>query len=359
MINKHLFGYHPCGIPIYAYNMKESSELEATVLDYGGIVQSLSYPASDGRRVDLVGGFDTIDGYIASGEYQGAIIGRVANRISDGKFTIGGKQYSLYKNEPAATCHGGRYGFNMKLWDAVCSGSDDNPELRLNYISPNGEEGFPGELSITVIYKITISGGLRISYRATTDQLTIINLTNHSYFNLNGFDSGTIDDHIIRVNGSRINETDSDMVPTGYMLDVTSTPYDLRKKTRLGDVICSSDPKIREVGGLDTNYILDGYDGSVRLQAEIYSENTSIGMRVLTDNTSILIYTANKIAESESLMKHGISQIPHFGVCFEAASMPDAVNHRHFDDISLRPGEIYERTTEFEFYRLAEIYGRK
>ena len=351
MIRKRLFGYHPDGYPVYAYDMKGKSGLEATVLDYGAIIQRLLYHTSDGRTVDVVGGFDTVDDYIASSEYQGAVIGRVANRIGDGKFILGDRAYTLFKNEPVCTCHGGQCGFNTKLWDAISEGSDDEPELRLRYISPDGEEGFPGNLDVAVTYKLTLTDGIRISYRAATDLLTIVNLTNHSYFNLNGYNSGTVEEHTIRVNSSRINETDSSMVPTGRILDIGGTSFDLRQMPRLGNVIRADDAKIREIGGLDTNYILDGHDGSVKHQADLYSANSSIGMRVFTDNTSVLIYTANSVAATEPAMKCGTVQMPHFGVCFEAASMPDAINHSTFDDISLKPGEIYERTTEYEFYQ--------
>lgn len=349
MIERVLFDYLPNGDAVYAYKMKGKSPLCATILNYGGIIQSLTYPSSKGRITDVVGGFDNISDYLASGEYQGAIIGRVANRIKDGLFSIDDCEYTVPKNEPNCTCHGGLSGFNAKIWDVTPGGSENEPELTLNYTSRDGEEGFPGNLDICVTYTLTEHDSLKIVYSGVTDKKTIINLTNHSYFNLSGVDAETVDDHIISVMSTHINETDSELIPTGRILNIADTDFDLRRRIRLGDVLNANDPKIRELGGLDTNYIFDCYDGSVACRAELISETSGIGLKVYTDNTSMQIYTANSISPSEPRMKRGSRQTPHFGICLETGSMPDAINHENFDNIQLNVGDHYARTTEFEF----------
>lgn len=349
MITKRFFDYHPSGIPLYAYELKGSGIISAVILDYGATLNSIFVTDKDGIKRDVIGGFDKVLDYIDSGEYQGSTVGRVCNRLKNAEYIIDGVKYSTFKNEGNNVCHAGRFGFNAKIWSVEEFDDENEPALRLTYLSPDGEEGFPGNLKVTVTYTLTIVNGVKIQYEAETDKKTIVNLTNHAYFNMNGFDNGNIENHLIRMNADKFNETDVELIPTGNFTDVTGTPFDMRTPRLMKDVLFGDNDKIRELGGLDTNFIMNNYDGSVKHQADFYSSLTGIGMKVLTNQTSILVYTSNKIKDTEPDMKNGVKQISHFGACFEASSMPDAINHPHFDNTILNPGEKYSKTTIFEF----------
>ena len=349
MITKRLFDYHPCGIPLYAYELKGSGIVSAVILDYGATLNSIYVTDKDGITRDVIGGFDKVLDYIDSGEYQGSTVGRVCNRLKNAEYILNGVKYTTYKNEGNNVCHAGRFGYNAKIWSVEELDDEKEPSLKLTYISPDGEEGFPGTVTVTVTYTITESNGVAINYEATTDKTTIINLTNHAYFNMNGYDNGNMENHIIRMNADTFNETDVELIPTGNFTDVTGTPFDMRKPVVIKNVLFGDNDKIRELGGLDTNFILNGHDGTIKHQADFYSPLTGIGMKVYTNQTSILVYTSNRIKDTEPDMKNGVKQIPHFGACFEASSMPDAINHPNFDNTILNPGEKYDKTTIFEF----------
>lgn len=349
MITKRFYDYHPCGTPLYAYELKGRGIVSATILDYGATLNSIYVTDKDGVTRDVIGGFDKVIDYIDSGEYQGSTVGRVCNRLKNAEYVIDGIKYCTFKNEGNNVCHAGRFGFNAKIWNVEEFDDENEPSLKLTYLSPDGEEGFPGNLKVTVTYTITLSNSVKIEYAAETDKKTIVNLTNHAYFNMNGYDNGNIENHYIRLNSDKFNETDVELIPTGNFTDVTGTPFDMRETILINDVLFGDHDKIRELGGLDTNFIMNDYDGTVKHQADFYSPLTGINMAVYTNQTSILIYTSNKIKSTEPDMKNGIKQISHFGACFEASSMPDAINHPHFDNTILNPGEIYSKTTIFEF----------
>ncbi len=355
MITKRFYDYHPCGTPLYEYELKGKGVVSAVILDYGATLKSIFVNAADGSVRDVIGGFDRVLDYIDSGEYQGATIGRVCNRLKNAEYTINEVKYSTYANEGKNVCHAGRFGFNAKIWQVEEHDDEFEPSLKLSYTSPDGEEGFPGNLNVSVTYTLTKENAVSIHYEAETDKTTIVNLTNHAYFNMNGFDHGNMEDHYIRMNSDKFNETDVELIPTGNFTDVTGTPFDMRKPRLMADVLFGDHDKIRELGGLDTNFIMNDYDGTIKHQADFYSPTSKIGMKVYTNQTSILIYTSNRINPKEPDMKNGTKQIPHFGACFEASSMPDSINHPNFDDIILNPGEKYDKTTIFEFTNDSEI----
>lgn len=355
MITKRFFDYHPCGIPLYAYELKGSGIVSAVILDYGATLNSIFVKDNDGNTRDVIGGFDKVLDYMNSCEYQGATIGRVCNRLKNAEYILDGVKYSTYKNEGNNVCHAGQFGFNAKIWYVEELDDADEPAIRLIYTSPDGEEGFPGNLKVMVTYTITKTNGVKIEYKATTDKKTIVNFTNHAYFNMNGYDNGNMENHLIRMNSDKFNETDVELIPTGNFTDVTGTPFDMRKPKLMADILFGDNDKIRELGGLDTNFIMNDYDGTVKHQADFYSPLTGIGMKVYTNQTSILIYSSNRIKESEPNMKNNVKQITHFGACFEASSMPDAINHKHFDDITLDVGDTYSKTTIFEFSNDKEL----
>lgn len=347
MIQKRLFGRHPCGEEIFAYTLS-NSVLSAELLNYGATVRSLYVFNAKGKCFDIVGGFDTIEDYMLSTEYQGPTVGRVCNRLKNAEFTLNGVTYRTYRNEGLNSCHSGKFGFDKKLWSAKYSNENDS-ELLFEYTSRDGEEGFPGNLGVSVRYSLN-GNKLEIEYQATCDKRTIVNLTNHSYFNLNGYDSGSVEGHMIMVNASHINETDDSLIPTGRILDITGTPFDMRLERTLGSVINGDHDKLLKLGGLDCNYIFDrGPSTDHKYVAELTGDISRIKMRVYTDSSGMQIYTANSISPCEPRMKNGAVQTPHFGICLECAAMPDSPNHVGFDDITLEVGEKYRHVTVFEF----------
>jgi len=347
MINKYFFDYHPCGIPVYAYEVTAGGNVSATIIEHGATLQKLCVKDKNGAVRDVIGGFDKITDYLDSGEYQGSTVGRVCNRLKNATYEIDGVKYRTYANEGKNVCHAGRYGFDKKLWTAAY---DENAsEICFKYTSHDGEEGFPGNLDVTVTFTVSESA-LKINYRATTDKKTIINLTNHSYFNMNGYDSGNMEEHTIRVAASTYNETDSELIPTGNFSEIEGTAFDMRTERVMKDVLFGDHPKIRELGGLDTNFIFDAYNGTDIIPvAEFTGDVSKIRMTVHTNQSGVLIYTSNRIKATEPNMKNGIKQIPHFGACFETGAMPDAINHDNFDNIILDVGETYDKTTVFDF----------
>lgn len=346
MITKRFFDYHPCGIPVYAYDITSGGNVTATVIEHGATLQRLLVSDKRGGVRDVVGGFDSIIDYLDSGECQGGTIGRVCNRIKNATYEIDGVRYRTYANEGNNVCHAGRFGFHKKIWKA-CYDENSN-EVTFNYVSPDGEEGFPGNLSVYVTFSVN-DNDLTINYKATTDKKTIINLTNHSYFNLNGFDSGNMENHTIRVAASTYNETDSELIPTGNFCNVEGTAFDMRTERKIKEVLSGDHPKISELGGLDTNFIFDTFDGSLKHVADFTGDDSGIKMSVYTDQSGVLIYTANRISDTEPKMKNGTIQVSHFGACFESAAMPDAINHENFDNTVLDVGETYTAATSFKF----------
>lgn len=347
MIKKELFGCHPCGDEIFLYTLTNSA-LSVELISYGATIRSLCVSDGAGKCFDVVGGFDSIDDYMRSSEYQGATVGRVCNRLKNAEFELDGVIYRTYRNEGLNSCHSGKYGFDKRLWRAEYSDDSDN-EITFKYTSIDGEEGFPGNLVVSVNYRLEGSR-LTVDYHALCDKRTVVNLTNHSYFNLNGYDSGSVENHLIRVAASHINETDDKLIPTGKILDISDTPLDMRKACTLGSVIHADHDKLRQLGGIDCNYIFDrSPSDAAECVAELAGDVSGIKMRVYTDSSGMQIYTANSIGQDEPRMKNGVKQAPHFGICLECAAMPDSPNHANFDDITLDVGREYRHKTVFEF----------
>ena len=325
---------------VYSYEIGKSS-LTARVIDYGATLQSLIYTKKDGQKIDVIGGFDSIDGYLTSTMYQGSTVGRVCNRIKKGSFTVGGTRYFTDKNDGNNTLHGGDSGFSKQIWK-VSDIKDD--EITFEYFSPDGESGFPGNVKVQSLYKIS-GNSLFITHTATTDAETPVNMTNHSYFNLEGCES-TIGEHIIQMRASNTVETDDELIPTGKILPVDGTAFDLRTPVRMADVLNSDNEKIRKMNGLDTCFIFDAPDENGDV-IKIYSPVSKLSLSVATDNSSIQIYTSN--STDGTVMKNNTNQQEHFGMCLETSYMPDSVNNDNFDHIILRPGEVYRHTTEYRF----------
>ena len=350
MIIKEPFGTLPDNTPVTAYTLSNSSILRARIIDFGGTVVNLWVKGKDGAEADVICGFDDINGYLNAKGYQGAIIGRVCNRISKSKFTLDGVEYILFANDGKNSAHGGEIGFNKRMWDVKVSDDADEPSLELTYTSPDMEENYPGTLRVKVIYTLKREGALSIHYIADTDKNTIVNLTNHAYFNLAGYDKGTMCDQVMWIDADRINDQDFELIPTGELVDVEKTPYDFRVEKPIGRDFDSQPSMDRQGGGYDNNYIINGADSvTVKKCASLYDKDSGRFMEVYTNQPCVQIYTSNMIDPEDLPFKNGVAQCKNCAVCFETQKMPDSINHTGFTDTVLKPGDVYDFTTVYAF----------
>ena len=349
MITKTLFGNLPCGCEVYAYTLTNKSITSACILNYGGIIKNLWVEDKNGVKADVVCGYDCIEGYLTAGGYQGALIGRIGNRIAKGKFTLDGVEYQLTCNDGNNTLHGGKFGFNSKIWGVEEAGTEEEPALVLTYVSPDGEENYPGTLTVKVTYTLTADAGLSIHYEATTDKATIVNLTNHAYFNMGGFDSGVIDSQLLWLDCDKINSIDSELIPDGELVDVTGTCYDFRNTMALGTGFAGDHPMMKEFGGYDNNFCFANPDGKIQLRGSLTDPKSGRKLNMYTDQPCVQIYTANMINVNDHPFKGDVKQYRHCACCLETQCMPDSINHPNFTNVVLRPGEKYDTTTVYKF----------
>ncbi len=348
-IAKDLFGTLECGTPVYRYTMENQNRTRVAILNFGGAIQSLCVPDKDGRLADVVCGYDDIGSYEKGDGYQGALIGRFGNRIAKGKFTLDGKEYTLYTNNNGNHLHGGKVGFSHRIWD-VTERDGDDPALVLHLLSPDGEEGYPGNLDVTVTYTLTSDNRLSIHYEATTDKTTPINLTNHAYFNLGGFSSGSVLDHELSMDASGFLETDDELIPTGTILPVKDTPFNFRRTKTVGADFFADYEPLHIAGGYDHCMVFTPSDKKeIVLRATLRDPRSGRTMRVLTDQPCVQLYTANFMKNAAYPFKGGYPQHPQNALCLETQHMPDSPNHDHFTDALLRPGEKYDFTTVYAF----------
>jgi aldose 1-epimerase len=346
-VKKDLFGKLPDGTPIDIYTLTEGP-IEVRVTNYGGYLVSLKVPDRNGKSADIVLGFDDLDGYVNNNTYKGTaylgpIVGRYANRIARGTFTLDGRQYSLAINNGPNALHGGPHGFHQVVWKGhlIPEGVD------LTYLSKDGEEGYPGNLNVVVRYTLSL-GALTIDYSATTDKDTILNLTNHTYFNLKGAGKGDILDHDLMLRASRFTWADSNLTPTGELKSVEGTPLDFRKLTRIGERIDSDYEQLRVAGGYDQNFVLDAGGRELAEAAEVYEPSSGRVMRVLTDQPGVQFYTGN-FFDGTIKGKGGIAYQRRYGLCLETQHFPDSPNHPEFPTTELKPGQRFHRVTVFAF----------
>lgn len=341
------FGKTPDGTPVEIFTLSDGA-YEARIATYGGIVVSLRVPDRDGKPADVVLGFDNLDGYVAnfngpSDAFFGALIGRYANRIAHGRFSLDGKTYSLPLNNGENSLHGGPHGFNNVVWKAkpVANG------VELTYLSKDGEAGYPGNLSATVRYTL-VKGDLRIEYSATTDKDTAVNLTNHSYFNLAG--QGDILNHQLTLHASRFTPVDAGLIPTGELKSVDSTPFDFRKPTAVGARINADDEQLHLGRGYDHNWVLDtgSAGGKLAEAAEVYEPSSGRVLKVLTDQPGIQFYSGNFL-DGSIKGKGGKPDELHAALCLETQHFPDSPNHPDFPTTELKPGERYHTVTVYSF----------
>jgi len=347
-VSKQSFGKMPDGTAVDLYTLTEGP-VEARITTYGGIIVSLKVPDKAGKSDDVVLGFDSLDDYVkisnapGGNPFFGAIIGRYANRIAKGKFTLDGKEYSVPINNPPNSLHGGPHGFNNVVW----KGKQIPNGVELTYLSKDGEAGYPGNLTATVRYTLANSA-LRIDYSATTDKHTVVNLTNHSYFNLTGQGHGDILNHMVTLHSSRFTPVDSNLIPTGELRPVAKTPFDFTKSTRVGDRIDADDEQIRFGKGYDHNWVLDSQSGKLFDAAEVYEPTTGRVLRLSTTEPGTQLYTGNFL-DGTLRGKGGATYIRRGALCLETQHFPDSPNHPKFPSTELKPGQRYHTTTVFSF----------
>ncbi len=326
---------------VYLFTLKNKNGMTVKITNYGGIVTSIVTPDKNGDFDDVVLGYDNLKGYLKETPYFGAIVGRYANRIAKGKFTIDGKEYSLAINNGPNSLHGGIKGFDKVVWDAKQFESNDGVGIVLSYLSKDGEEGCPGNLEVQVTYTLTNDNELRIDYSATTDKATPVNLTHHSYFNLAGTSGRDILGQKLFIDADSYAVVDETQIPTGELRDITGTPMDFRTPVTVGSRI----DKVE--GGYDHNYVLNN-DGKLSKIAELYDTVSGRVMDVFTTEPGVQFYSGNFL-DGSITGKKGIVYRKHFGLCLEAQHYPDSPNHPEFPNTILRPGEKYTQTTIYKF----------
>ena len=326
---------------LFTYTLTNTLGFEVSVTNYGGAVTSLKTPDRYGTFGEIVLGFETLDEYVHNPRYFGALIGRHANRIARGRFSLNGVEYQLPCNNGDNHLHGGFKGFDKRVWDV----SESENSLHLTYFSKDGEEGYPGNVTAAVDYTL-LDNELRIDYRATTDRDTIVNLTNHSYFNLRG--DGTILDHHLVLNADSFTPVSKDLIPDGEIRSVEATPMDFRKGKAIGVQIRDAYDQLGFTGGYDHNFVLNDYDGSLRFAGRVYESSTGRVLEVLTTQPGMQFYSGNFL-DGTLVGRNRVTYVKYAGLCLEPQHFPDAPNHSSFPATVLRPGEEYKQTTVFRF----------
>lgn len=355
-ISKETFGALDDGRIVYLYKLENDLGATAYITDFGAAIVKFLVPDKNGNVDDIVCGYDSLDSYIHGDGYQGATIGRYGNRIANGRFSLDGKEYTLYCNDGNNHLHGGKVGFSHRLWDAQISGDD----LIMHLTSEDGDEGYPGELNVTVKYRLTNDYGcsaLEIDYSATTNKKTVLNLTNHTYFNLGGYASGDILSHEIDIDADSYLPTNANLIPTGEIKSVVGTPFCL-DNIPIGKNIVSDNEDIKTAGGYDHCFVFNGggvkYSDNPPIRCTLLYRESGRRMEVLTDRPCVQIYTANFMSNPDYPFKGGVKQQKHHAICLETQSAPDSINHPEFafSNCILDVGETFKSKT---IYRLGII----
>jgi aldose 1-epimerase len=346
-VKKEAFGKTNDGAAVDQYILTNSAGMTAKIITYGAILTELNVPDRDGKPGDVVLGFDNLKDYLAGHPFFGSTVGRVANRIAKGKFTLDGKEYKVAVNNGPNALHGGLKGFDKVIWKAEPEASREGAALKLSYVSKDGEEGYPGNLTVTVVYTLTTDNALRIDYTATTDKATPVNLTNHTYFNLAGTKSEDILDHELMIAADKYTPADDTLIPTGEIKPVKDTPLDFTKPRRIGERI--DQLKDYPGGGYDHNFVLNnGGKAEPALAARANEPKTGRIMEMYTTEPGVQLYTGNFL-DGKQKGHGGAVYKKHAGFCLEAQHFPDALHHDNFASIVLKPGETYKQTTIYKF----------
>ena len=329
------------GQPITEYTLTNAHGMQVGIINYGGALTKIITQAKDSSWGDVLTGYDSLSGFTqTTNPYFGALIGRYANRIAKGTYKVDGVVYHAALNNNGQSLHGGLKGFDKVVWTATPLAGDSS--LQLNYESKDGEEGYPGNLKVQVVYTLTVDNGIKIDYTATTDKTTVINLTNHAYFNLSAGKSLTIKDHVLQINANQYTPVDTVLIPTGESLDVKGTPMDFTQAKRIGDDLD------KVVGGYDHNWILNKAEGLQEV-ANVYDPLTGRSLTVFTTEPGLQFYSGNFLDGTLTHTKKGIQYIKHGALTLETQHFPDAPNQSKFPSTLLKPGETYTHTTVYKF----------
>jgi aldose 1-epimerase len=345
-ISKQAFGVTGNQEAVDLYTLSNARGVEVRIMTYGGTVVSLKVPDRNGRPGDVVLGYDDLAGYLKASPFFGSIIGRYGNRIGQARFSLNGTQYTLPKNNGENTLHGGNRGFDKVVWQASEVRGRDGVGLSLTYLSKDGEEGFPGNLSVKVVYTLTDAGELKIDYTATTDKQTIVNLTHHSYFNLAG--GGSILNHELTINADKFTPVDSGLIPTGEIRNVKGTPMDFSRATAIGARIEQRDEQLAMGKGYDHNWVLNKGGGGLALAARVYEPSSGRIMEVYTTEPGLQFYSGNFL-DGSITGKRGQVYRRRSGFCLETQHFPDSPNKPGFPSTVLKPGRRYQSTTVYKF----------
>lgn len=344
-IQKSTYGKTADGIAVDEYTLTNANKMEVKIITYGGIITSLKVPDRNGQLASVVLGFNKLGDYETKNPFFGALIGRYGNRIAKGKFTLDGKEYTLATNNAPNTLHGGNKGYDKVVWTAK---EVSGPGLELTYLSKDGEEGYPGNLSVKVVYSLTDKNELHIDYSATTDKATVVNLTHHSYFNMAGNGSGSVNDQILTINADKYTPVDSTLIPTGKLDNVEGTPFDFRAGKKIGAQLRLADPQLILGRGYDHNFVLNRADSkSLSMAAQLYDPASGRAMELLTTEPGLQFYSGNFL--DGTLVGSGGIYRQGDGLCLEPQHYPDSPNQPGFPSTVLKPGETYQSATVFRF----------
>jgi aldose 1-epimerase len=347
-IAQQSFGKTSDGKAVSLYTLTNARGAQAQITNYGGIVTALRVPDRKGRLGDVVLGYSNLGDYVKNNPYFGAIIGRYGNRIAKARFTLDGKTYKLAKNNGPNSLHGGTRGFDKRVWTARPMRRRGAVGLELRYFSPNGEEGFPGNVTTRVTYWLTNQNELRVDYRAVTDRNTVLNLTHHSYFNLAGAGNGDILTHRLMINADSLTPVDSTLIPIGKLQSVAGTPFDFRRSTAIGARIKQNNQQLKYGNGYDHNFVLNHSGRSLVRAARVYEPTSGRVMEVYTTEPGLQFYSGNFL-DGKNIGKGGKPYNFRYGFCLEAQHFPDSPNQKAFPTTQLKPGQTYRQTTTYKF----------
>jgi aldose 1-epimerase len=345
-ISQQPFGQTADGVAVELYKLRNSKGVEAGICNYGGLVIFLKVPDRNGRLGDVVLGYDSLAEYLKDSPYFGALIGRYGNRIAKGKFTLDGKEYTLAINNGPNALHGGKKGFDKVVWQPRLLASPEGPALQLRYESADGEEGYPGNLTVEAVYTLTDDNALRLDYTATTDKDTILNLTHHSYFNLAA--QGDILNHQVMMPADKFTPVDSTLIPTGELRPVAGTPFDFRTPTAIGARIGQDDEQLKFGGGYDHNWVISKAPGQLGLMARVYEPTSGRVMEVWSTEPGLQFYSGNFL-DGKNKGKGGWVYQYRNGFCMEPQHFPDSPNKPNFPSVVLKPGQVYRNTIIYKF----------
>ena len=346
-IEKRVFGKLEDGTTIDIYTLKNRKGLQVEITTYGGAVVTIKTPDRRGRMADIVLGYADASGYVSDVSYFGALIGRYANRIARGRFTLNGVEYQLPQNNGVNHLHGGVRGFHKVVWQPLELPRHDGVALQLTYLSKDNEEGYPGNLAVTATYVLSDANELRIEYSATTDKETVVNFTHHSYFNLAGAGTGNVLQHKLKINADRFTPVDQTLIPTGELKAVKGTPFDFGRETAIGSRINQPDGQLVFGKGYDHNFVLNKQGQELSLAATVYEPSSGRALEMWTTEPGVQLYSGNFLDKVRG--KEGKLYNRNDGFCLEAQHFPDSPNHPAFPSTVLKPGQRYTQTTVYKF----------